>query len=54
MITRTVIRLNTLNDVQARAADITGNGELNVADSSIVERFCIRLETKLFKMYNEQ
>ena len=54
MITRTVIRLNTLNDIQSRAADITGNGEINVADSSVVERFVIRLEAKLFKMINEQ
>ena len=54
MITRTVIRLVTLNDIQTRAADITGNGEVNVADSSVVERFVIRLEAKLFKMLNEQ
>ena len=53
MITRSVIRLVTLNDIQMRAADITGNKEVNVADSSVVERFVIRLETKLFKMINE-
>ena len=53
MITRSVIRLVTLNDIQTRAADITGKGEVNVADSSVVERFVIRLEQKLFKMINE-